>query len=104
MTGPTDKRGESRWRGRWPGLVWAAPLAALIVVAYLGLQAYAQQGVDVVVTFESAHGARAGDTPVVYKGVRIGRVTSIEVSRDIGHVDMTLRLDTRTRGVLAVRA
>ncbi|HEX3364178.1 intermembrane transport protein PqiB [Phenylobacterium sp.] len=100
MTGPTAKRGASSWRGRWPGLVWAAPLAALIIVAYLGLQAFAQRGIDVVVTFESAHGARAGDTPVVYKGVRIGRVTKIEVSKDIRHVDMTLRLTPRTRDVL----
>ena len=88
------------WLARWPGLVWAAPLAALIVVAYLGLQALAQQGIDVVVTFQSAHGARAGDTPVVYKGVKIGRVTKIEISKDARNVDMTLRLDPRTRNTL----
>jgi paraquat-inducible protein B len=100
MTGALSKRGIPSWRSRWPGLVWAVPLAALIIVAYLGLQAFAQRGVDVVVTFESAHGARAGDTPVVYKGVRIGRVTKIEISKDIRHVDMTLRLTPRTRGAL----
>jgi paraquat-inducible protein B len=88
------------WLARWPGLVWAAPIAALIIVAYLGLQALAQEGIDVVVTFDSAHGARAGDTPVVYKGVRIGRVTKIEVSKDARRVDMTLRLDPRTRDTL----
>ena len=38
-------------RGRWPGVVWAIPLAALLVVAYLGIQAIANRGVDVVVTF-----------------------------------------------------
>nr|MEA2799527.1 paraquat-inducible protein [Phenylobacterium sp.] len=97
MTAPAPK---PAWRNRWPGLVWAVPIAALIIVAYLGLQALAQQGIDVVVTFESAHGARAGDTPVVYKGVRIGRVTKIEVSKDVRHVDMTLRLSPRTRNVL----
>jgi paraquat-inducible protein B len=100
MTTPGPRHGTASWRSRWPGLVWAVPLAALIIVAYLGLQALAQQGLDVVVTFESAHGARAGDTPVVYKGVRIGRVTKIEVSKDVRHVDMTLRLSPRTRDVL----
>jgi paraquat-inducible protein B len=100
MTTPTPRRGTPTWRGRWPGLVWAVPFAALIIVAYLGLQAFAQQGIDVVVTFDSAHGARAGDTPVVYKGVRIGRVTKIRVSKDVRHVDMTLRLEPRTRNVL----
>ncbi|THD79316.1 MAG: MCE family protein [Phenylobacterium sp.] len=100
MTAPAPRRGSPTWRNRWPGLVWAVPLAALIIVAYLGAQAFAQRGVDVVVTFESAHGARAGDTPVVYKGVRIGRVTKIEISRDVRHVDMTLRLEPRTREAL----
>jgi paraquat-inducible protein B len=88
------------WLARWPGLVWAVPIAALIVVAYLGLQALAQRGLDVVVTFQSAHGARAGDTPVVYKGVKIGRVTKIEIAKDARSVDMTLRLDPRTRDTL----
>jgi paraquat-inducible protein B len=91
---------KASWRARWPGLVWAVPLAALMIVAYLGLQALAQRGIDVVVTFQSAHGARAGDTPVVYKGVKIGRVTKIEVSQDARNVDMTLRLDPRTRDTL----
>lgn len=100
MTPPPPERGVQAWRLRWPGLVWAVPLAALIIVAYLGLQAFAQRGIDVVVTFESAHGARAGDTPVVYKGVRIGRVTKIQVSEDVRRVDMTLRLEPRTRNAL----
>jgi len=87
-------------RARWPGLVWAVPLAALIVVGYLGLQALAQQGVDVVVTFDAAHGARAGDTPVVYRGVHIGRVTKIQIAKDLRRVDMTLRLEPRARDAL----
>jgi paraquat-inducible protein B len=87
-------------RGRWPGLVWAVPLAALLIVGYLGLNAYAQRGVDVVVTFGTSGGARAGDTPVVYKGVTIGKVEKIQISRDIHHVDMTLRLEPRTRPAL----
>ncbi|MHB8287265.1 MAG: PqiB family protein [Caulobacteraceae bacterium] len=87
-------------RGRWPGLVWALPLAALLIVSYLGLNAYAKRGVDIVVTFGTSGGARAGDTPVIYKGVIIGKVEKIQISRDIHHVDMTLRLDPRTRSAL----
>jgi paraquat-inducible protein B len=47
---------------RWPGLVWATPVAAIIVVLYLALQAYAQRGIDVLVTFDSGADARAGAT------------------------------------------
>ncbi|WP_174300562.1 intermembrane transport protein PqiB [Caulobacter sp. S45] len=87
-------------RTRWPGLVWALPLAALLIVAYLGLRALSDRGVDIVVTFASAAGARTGDTKVIYQGIEAGRVTRINLNRDGKRVDMTLRLIPRARAVL----
>ena len=87
-------------RGRWPGVVWAIPLAALLVVAYLGVQALANRGVDVVVTFKTSGGARAGDTPVVYKGVTVGHVVNIRIAQNVNDVEMTLRLESRARSHL----
>ena len=84
-------------RGRWPGVVWAIPLAALLVVAYLGVQAIANRGVDVVVTFKTSGGARAGETPVVYKGVTVGHVVNIRIAENARDVDMTLRLEPQAR-------
>ncbi len=84
-------------RGRWPGVVWAIPLAALLVVAYLGIQAIANRGVEVVVTFHTSGGARAGDTPVIYKGVTVGHVVKIRISQNAREVEMTLRLESRAR-------
>jgi paraquat-inducible protein B len=63
VTDPKEGPSEGRVSGlpkarsihrRWPGLVWAVPLAALIVVGWLGLSAITERGIDVVVTFESA--------------------------------------------------
>jgi paraquat-inducible protein B len=87
-------------RGRWPGLVWALPLAALLIVAYFGLQALAHNGVDVVVSFDSAADAKPGDTQVVYKGLSIGHVTKVRLSGDGRRVDMTLKLDPSTKPLL----
>jgi len=87
-------------RGRWPGLVWALPLAAFLIVAYFGLQALAHNGVDVVVTFDSAADAKPGDTQVVYKGLSVGHVTKVRLDGDGRHVDMTLKLDPSTRPLL----
>jgi paraquat-inducible protein B len=87
-------------RTRWPGLVWAVPLAAILVVLYLALSAISERGVDIVVSFSKAAGARAGDTPVLYKGVRVGRVVKIRVSSDARRVDMTLRMAPETRNAL----
>ncbi len=95
---PRTERTQARpRRGRWPGLVWAIPLAALLVVAYLGVTAIANRGVDVVVTFKTSGGARAGDTPVVYKGVTVGRVAKIRIAENARDVEMTLRLERRIR-------
>jgi paraquat-inducible protein B len=69
-------------------------------VAYLGLQAVANRGYSVIVTFKTSGGARAGDTPVIYKGVSVGHVVKIQVSPDAKGVDMTLRLDQRAKGRL----
>jgi paraquat-inducible protein B len=90
-------------RRRWPGLVWAIPLAALIIVAYLGIRALSRQGVDVVVQFGYAEGVTPGDTKVLENGVEIGRVSKVRVSKDGRHVDVTLRLDPRAKKALNTR-
>ena len=87
-------------RGRWPGLVWAIPLAALLVVAYLALKALTSQGVNVVVTFKTSGGARAGDTPVIYKGVTVGHVVKINIAKNARDVEMTLRLEQAAKAGL----
>lgn len=86
--------------GRWPGLVWALPIAALLIVGYLGLRAFAQRGVDVVVTFANSGGAQVGDTKVIYLGVDSGRVTKISVNPDGKRVDMVLRLTPKAKSAL----
>jgi paraquat-inducible protein B len=96
----TQRTSAIETRSRWPGLVWALPLAAFLIVAYFGLQALAHQGVDVTVTFDSAADAKPGDTQVVYKGLSIGHVTRVRLSDDRRHVDMTLRLDSSTKPLL----
>ncbi len=94
-------RTETRERsGRWPGLVWAVPIAALLIVGYLGLRAFAQRGVDVTVTFAASGGAQVGDTKVVYLGVDSGRVTKIGVNPDGKRVDMVLRLTPKAKSGL----
>ncbi|MEZ0313514.1 MAG: intermembrane transport protein PqiB [Myxococcota bacterium] len=79
-----------RIKRRLPGVVWAVPAAALIVVGYLAINAVLERGVEVVVTFDDAAGAKVRDTEVNYKGLTVGRVTKIELADDHEHVEMTL--------------
>jgi paraquat-inducible protein B len=87
-------------RGRWPGLVWAIPLAALIICAYLGVRALSRRGVEATVQFDYAEGVTPGDTKVLENGVEIGRVKRVRVSKDGKHVDVTLSLDPRAQKAL----
>ena len=87
-------------RPLWPGLVWAIPLSALIVVLFLGVRAFVNRGVDVVISFDTAAGVKVGDTKVLYQGYEVGRVVRIDVSRDIHSIDLTVRLDPRAKPVL----
>jgi paraquat-inducible protein B len=99
---PPDAHAPQRTRavlkhGKWPGLVWAIPLAALLIVAYLGVRGLAQRGVDVVITFDSADGVMVGDTKVMYRGISVGHVTAVELDDDGKRVDVSVRLDPRMK-------
>ena len=85
---------------RWPGLVWAVPLAALIIVGFLGIRALTHKGVDVTVTFGYVEGVTPGNTKVLVAGVEAGQVSKVRVSPDAHHVEVTLRLDPRAKTAL----
>jgi len=64
--------------------VWALPLAALMIVAYLAIQWVSERGEIVTVTFIRSAGARAGETQVTYQGVEAGHLINILPNKD-GH-------------------
>jgi paraquat-inducible protein B len=81
-----------RRRTIWPNLVWGIPLAALVIVGYLGVRALLNRGEVVTVTFTRAAGAKAGVTKVLYHGIEAGKVTKIEPNADGRRLDFHLRL------------
>lgn len=87
-------------RRRWPGLVWAVPLAALLIVAFLGVRALTHRGIEATVRFGYAEGVTPGDTKVLENGVEVGRVKRVRVAADGKHVDVTLTLDSRATKAL----
>jgi len=81
-----------RRRTIWPNLVWGIPLAALLIVGYLGARALFNRGEVVTVTFTRAAGAKAGVTKVLYQGIEAGQLTKIEPNADGRRLDFHLRL------------
>jgi paraquat-inducible protein B len=80
--------------------VWGIPLAALLVVGYIGVRALVNRGEVVVVTFSRAAGAKAGMTKVLYQGIEAGQVTKIEPNADGRRLDFHLRLVPAARNGL----
>ncbi len=80
-------------RSGWPGWIWAIPLAAIGVVAWLGLRTVFSGNQDITIEFPDAHGIKAKDTEVDYRGVRIGTVTSIDLAEHGDSVMVTASID-----------
>ncbi|HEY2021040.1 MlaD family protein [Paraburkholderia sp.] len=78
---------------RWPGWIWAVPIAAIGVAGWLGVRALVHGGETVTVTFDNAYGMKADDTLVMLRGVRIGTVSDVELGPDGRHVETKLRID-----------
>lgn len=76
----------------WPGWIWGIPLAAIAIVVWLVVRGVSSRGITVTVSFDEANGIKAGDTKVLYRGLQVGQVRSIELAADsrqvIAQVDM----------------
>ena len=66
--------------GWWPGWIWAVPIAALLIVGWLGLRDLTRGGENIQINFEKAYGIKPQDTDVVYRGVKVGTVTSVALN------------------------
>ena len=87
--GPPEAR---RRITRWPGWIWAVPLAAVIFVVWLGVREWLFAAPTVTVAFDSVEGVSMG-TPLQHKGVRMGAVESVRLSPDLGQALVTLRIE-----------
>jgi paraquat-inducible protein B len=73
-------------------VVWVVPLLAAIVAAYLVYHRAQDYGETITIKFKDGSGLIAGQTPVKYRGVPIGQVESLELSKDLKHVEVSTRL------------
>lgn len=80
-------------RSRLVAIVWLVPIAAFLVVIWVGYQTFASHGPTVTITFTSADGLEAGHTKIRHKDVDIGTVKQVVLTKDMGHVEVTAVLD-----------
>ena len=86
----------SRWR---VSLVWLVPLIAAVIGLSMLVHAWYANGPEVQISFKTATGLEAGKTPVKYKDVTVGGVSSIALSEDRSHVIVTVSLIKNAAGL-----
>jgi paraquat-inducible protein B len=80
-------------RGWWSTVaIWIVPLVAAIVAGYLIYDRMKELGPEITIRFRDGSGIREGQTPILYRGVQVGEVTGVGLSRDQRHVEIRARL------------
>ncbi len=77
--------------------IWVLPLVALAIGAWLAWRAFDQAGVDIRFASRAATGSQANKTEVLYKGISVGKVTDLHVSKDIKGVVATIEIRRKPR-------
>ncbi len=90
--GPPRTRAAVR-RSRWPGWIWSIPIAALLVVGWLGIRALTSHGEDITISFDDSHGLDAKGGKVVYRGISVGQVTKVALTKDGSGVTVGVTID-----------
>jgi paraquat-inducible protein B len=79
----------THWR-QW--LVWIVPICAVIASTLYIHDYLATRGPVITVRFTNAEGIQVRDTPVLHRGVQVGQVDDIELSKDAREVLVHIRL------------
>jgi paraquat-inducible protein B len=87
-------------RSRWPGWIWAVPIAAFLVVGWWAVRWLTQGGADITISFDDSHGMKENSTAVVYRGVKVGKVSDIALAKDAGSVEVSVHVDDSVKAML----
>jgi paraquat-inducible protein B len=98
MTGDPVPKARVR-RRRVFRLIWMVPVMAIAVAAYLVFHRMQDYGPEITVAFSDGGGLRVGQTPVRYRGVQVGEVTGVRLSKDEKKALVRIRLIKSAEGI-----
>jgi paraquat-inducible protein B len=75
-----------------PSLIWVIPVVAALVGGFVAWRAISERGAAITIRFDSAEGLEAGKTKVKYKDVEVGLVEAIDLTDDLGGVQVHARM------------
>lgn len=86
---PKAKAKRKRWNF---SVVWVVPVIATGVAGYLVYDRVQEFGPKITIKFRDGSGLKIDQTPIKYRGVPIGEVKAVELSKDHEHVLVKARL------------
>jgi paraquat-inducible protein B len=84
---PTYQRKSRLYR-----LVWLIPILAAVATTFYAREYFMERGPLITIKVSSADGLKVGDTPLLHRGVMIGKVSSIELDEDKRRALIQIRL------------
>lgn len=81
-------------------VVWVIPVLAAVVALGIAIQRIRSEGPKITITFSAGHGIEAGKTPLKYKDVSIGQVTSVQLFDHYSNVRVTARIARSAAGLM----
>jgi paraquat-inducible protein B len=90
---PVTKR---RWN---VSIVWLVPAVAVLIGLAMLVHTWIATGPVITIRFHTAEGLIAGKTPVKYKDVTVGTVSSVELTKDGSAVIATVKLAETARSL-----
>ncbi|MCK5356746.1 MAG: MCE family protein, partial [Methyloprofundus sp.] len=73
-------------RKPWLSGIWLLPLLSALIGGWVLYQSMIEKGLEISILFDDAAGIREGKTPIIYKGVRIGVVREVHISKNLQQV------------------
>jgi paraquat-inducible protein B len=77
-------------RSRRFSAIWAVPVVAIAIAAWLAWDTLSKQGPTIRIDFESAEGLQAGQSQLKFKDITLGTVKSLNLSHDHTRVTATV--------------
>ncbi|WP_167374124.1 PqiB family protein [Bathymodiolus platifrons methanotrophic gill symbiont] len=87
-------------RKLWLSGIWLLPLLSALVGGWVLYQSMIEKGIEISILFDNAEGIREGKTAIIYKGVRIGVVREVHISKNLKQVKVTAEIQREAKQAL----
>lgn len=84
---------------RW-NIVWAVPILAILIGGWMLYKNVSSKGPEISIRFETAEGIIEGKTEIRCRSVTVGRVTKVELAKDLKSVEVRCRIDVGNEHLL----